>query len=129
DERFAQVLRRSGKPVHLIGNKAEGRGAEPGLIEGYSLGFGEAVALSAEHGLGLADLHAIVSGAIAEAAPEAEEGEGFSADMLPEVDVDVPEDEGGEDSPPLRWNPRRHLNVAIIGRPNAGKSTLVNRMV
>ena len=64
DQRFAQVLRKAGKDVHLIANKAEGREAEPGLMEAFKLGFGEAVALSAEHGLGLADLHAIVSQAV-----------------------------------------------------------------
>ena len=129
DERFAQVLRKAGKEVHLIANKAEGKGAEPGLMEAYSLGFGEPVPLSAEHGLGLADLHAIVSQAvdrIAEAKAETEIG---SLDQMPETNVDVPQDDGGEDEPALRWDPKRYLNVAIIGRPNAGKSTLVNRLV
>lgn len=127
DERFAQVLRKAGKPVHLIANKAEGRAAEAGLIEAYRLGFGEPVGISAEHGLGMADLHAIVGAAIdeveADSAPEPE-------DQLPEVEVDLPEDDGStEEGPPLRWNPRRYLNVAVVGRPNAGKSTLINRMV
>ncbi len=125
DERFAQVLRKSGKEVHLIANKAEGRAADPGLMEAYSLGFGEPVALSAEHGLGLADLHAIVSKAVdAKTPPPVIEEE------LPEVDIDLPEDDGStEEGPALRWNPKRYLNVAIVGRPNAGKSTLINRMV
>ena len=125
DERFAQVLRKSGKEVHLIGNKAEGKAAEPGLMEAYSLGFGEAVALSAEHGQGLADLHAIISKAVdARTAPAPQE------DEMPEVDIDLPEDDGStEDGPVLRWNPRRYLNIAIVGRPNAGKSTLINTMV
>src|SRR5690606_24896731 len=126
DERFAQVLRKSGKTVHLIANKAEGRGADPGLIEAYSLGFGEPTAISAEHGLGLADLHAIVSAAVDEAAERAPEPE----DLMPQVEIDLPEDDGStEEGPPLRWNPDRYLNVAVIGRPNAGKSTLINRMV
>lgn len=131
DQRFAQVLRKAGKDVHLIGNKAEGKGAEPGLMEAYSLGFGEPVALSAEHGLGLADLHSIVSQAIDRAAEAKAEAElAPLLDELPEVDIDLPEDDGStEDGPVLRWNPRRYLNVAIIGRPNAGKSTLINRMV
>ncbi|MBI4921137.1 MAG: ribosome biogenesis GTPase Der [Devosia nanyangense] len=125
DQRFAQVLRKSGKEVHLIANKAEGRAADPGLMEAYSLGFGEPVALSAEHGLGLADLHAIVSKAVDAKAPPAPD-----PDQLPDVDIDLPEDDGStEEGPALRWNPKRYLNVAIVGRPNAGKSTLINRMV
>ncbi|MDB5561445.1 MAG: GTP-binding protein, partial [Hyphomicrobiales bacterium] len=132
DQRFAQVLRKANKDVHLIANKAEGRAAEPGLLEAYSLGFGEAVALSAEHGLGLGDLHAIVTQAIDRIAKEAEEaggGELYEPEM-PEVDIDLPEDDGStEEGPALRWNPKRYLNVAIVGRPNAGKSTLINRLV
>jgi GTP-binding protein len=129
DQRFAQVLRRAGKDVHLIANKAESREADPGLMEAFKLGFGEPVALSAEHGLGLADLHAIVSQAVDKVAEAQGEIE-VPDDMMPEVDVDVPEDDGStEEGPALRWNPRRYLNVAVIGRPNAGKSTLINRMV
>jgi GTP-binding protein len=125
DERFAQVLRKAGKDVHLIANKAEGRAAEPGLMEAYSLGFGEPVALSAEHGQGLADLYALISKAVDAKAPPQ-----LPDELLPEVDVDLPEDDGStEEGPALRWNPRRYLNVAIIGRPNAGKSTLINTLV
>jgi GTP-binding protein len=129
DERFAQVLRRAGKDVHLVANKAEGRAADPGLMEAYSLGFGEPIALSAEHGLGLADLHAVIVAAVdrEEAAAAPPPG---SLDELPRVDIALPEDDGStEEGPALRWDPSRYLNVAIIGRPNAGKSTLINRMV
>ncbi|MEQ1900189.1 MAG: ribosome biogenesis GTPase Der [Devosia sp.] len=126
DERFAQVLRKSGKVVHLIGNKAEGKAADPGLMEAYSLGFGEPIPLSAEHGQGLADLHAIIS----KAANISVEAEAAILEQMPDVDIDLPEDDGStEEGPPLRWNPKRYLNVAIVGRPNAGKSTLINRMV
>ena len=128
DERFAQVLRKASKDVHLVANKAEGRAADPGLMEAYSLGFGEPIALSAEHGLGLADLHAVIVAAVdrqEEAPPPLS-----TLDELPRVDIALPEDDGStEEGPALRWDPSRYLNVAIIGRPNAGKSTLINRMV
>ena len=128
DQRFAQVLRKAGKDVHLVANKAEGREAAPGITEGFKLGFGEPIALSAEHGLGLSELHTIVSQAIDRAADKAS-GEILEAD-LPQVAIDLPEDDGStEEGPALRWDPKRHLNVAIVGRPNAGKSTLINRMV
>lgn len=136
DAHFARLLRRADKDIHLIANKAEGRAADPGLMEAYSLGFGEPVPLSAEHGLGLADLYSIVSQAVdkAEEAKALAEAEQFDYDMVqrPDVDVDVNEDEGEDeagDTAPMRWNPNRYLNVAIVGRPNAGKSTLINRMV
>src|SRR5690606_24962925 len=64
DEHFARLLRKADKEIHVIGNKAEGRAADPGLMEAFSLGFGEPVPLSAEHGLGLADLYSIVSQAV-----------------------------------------------------------------
>ena len=125
DERFAQVLRKSGKEVHLIANKAEGKAADAGLMEAYSLGFGEPVPLSAEHGLGLADLHAIIGKAVDAKTPPP-----TLDDEMPDVDIELPPDDGTiEDGPPLRWNPKRYLNVAIVGRPNAGKSTLINTMV
>jgi GTP-binding protein len=136
DQRFAQVLRKAGKGVHLVGNKAESKAAEAGLVEAFKLGFGEPIALSAEHGLGLSELYSIVSAAIDRAAEkkaqqEADDRAVDDLDFLPEVDVDITPDmlEGEGEDATLRWNPRRYLNVAIVGRPNAGKSTLVNRMV
>lgn len=132
DQRFAQVLRKAGKDVHLVGNKAESGAAEAGLVEAFKLGFGEAIPLSAEHGLGLSELYSIVSTAIDRAAANAlAEGEVGDLDELPEVDVTITQDmlEGEGEEATLRWNPRRYLNVAIVGRPNAGKSTLINRMV
>ncbi|WP_196258922.1 ribosome biogenesis GTPase Der [Pelagibacterium limicola] len=137
DEHFARLLRRADKDIHLVANKAEGRAADAGLMEAYSLGFGEAIPLSAEHGLGLADLYTIISQAVDKAEAEkaeAERQEDFDYEMVqkPAVDVDVNEEEGEDqagDTAPMRWDPNRYLNVAIVGRPNAGKSTLINRMV
>jgi GTP-binding protein len=101
DSHFAEILRAMGRPVILVANKAEGRAADAGLLEAYSLGLGDPVAISAEHGEGMADLReAIIAAAPDVAATAAEEAE--------------------HDRPVL---------VAIVGRPNAGKSTLVNRLI
>lgn len=136
DEHFARLLRRANKDIHLIANKAEGKAADPGLMEAFALGFGEAIPLSAEHGLGLADLYTVISQAVdrIEAEKAKKDEEAFDYDMVqkPAVDVDVNEEEGEDeegDTAPMRWDPNRYLNVAIVGRPNAGKSTLINRMV
>jgi GTP-binding protein len=97
DEHFAQWLRRQGKPVLVVANKAEGRSANASVLEAYSLGLGEPLAVSAEHGEGIADLM------------------GEVADRLP------PE-------PEQRLGDGHALKLAIVGRPNAGKSTLLNRL-
>lgn len=105
DRTFADWLRRLGKPVILLANKAEGRAGEAGVLEAFALGFGEPVPVSAEHGEGIGELHeraAAVLGPAAVADEPAEEGEAGSA---------------------------RPLRLAIVGRPNAGKSTLVNRLL
>ncbi len=101
DRHFADWLRRTGKPVVLVANKTEGRATLAGVGEAYRLGLGDPVPISAEHGEGLAGLYERL-------AP-------FSRDALaPEADADAP-------AKPLR--------LAIVGRPNVGKSTLVNRLV
>ncbi len=106
DRPFAELVRRSGKPVILIANKAEGGAGMAGAYDAFSIGLGEPVPLSAEHGEGLADL--------------------FEALMpfMPEPGEDAA-DEGEDEAD----DPARPLKVAIVGRPNAGKSTLVNRML
>jgi GTP-binding protein len=102
DELFGELLRRSGKPVIVVANKTEGRAGEAGALEAFRLGLGEPVSISAEHGEGLGDLYA----AIRAAEPEDDE------------DGDL---EGGRGEKPIR--------IAVVGRPNAGKSTLVNRLI
>jgi GTP-binding protein len=118
DRVFADILRRSGRPVILAANKVEGRAAEAGLIEAWELGLGEPLALSAEHGEGMAELAAVLA-PLVEAAEE-------TAD-LPETDVDVTEET--EEDGPRPITPERPLRIAVIGRPNAGKSTLINRIL
>ncbi|HHS83289.1 MAG TPA: ribosome biogenesis GTPase Der, partial [Devosia sp.] len=121
DQIFAGLLRKADRPVHLVANKAEGKAAEAGLAEAWSLGMGEPVALSAEHGIGISELYDIIRNAAEQAAPAPGDAQGH----VPEIDVDIEPDSEHT----TRWNPNRHLNVAIIGRPNAGKSTLINRLV
>lgn len=104
DKTFAKILRKSQKPVILVANKMEGKPGEGGYYDAFSLGCGDPVPISAEHGQGMADLHDALVNAVGEevAFPE-------------EVETDDEEN--------------RVLKIAIVGRPNAGKSTLINQMV
>ncbi|MEM9852756.1 MAG: ribosome biogenesis GTPase Der, partial [Pseudomonadota bacterium] len=113
DEVFADILRRRGGHVILACNKAEGRAAEAGLIEAYGLGLGEPLAISAEHGEGMADLAAALL-------PFEAEFEARDEAAVTDVDVDA---DGGS------IGPARPMQVAVIGRPNAGKSTLINQLL
>ena len=103
DEEIARWLRTEDAEVVLVANKAEGRAAENGLLECYALGFGDPVAISAEHGQGMGDLFEALQPHL-EGGPPLEESE-----------------EEDEESGPLK--------LAIVGRPNAGKSTLINRLL
>jgi GTP-binding protein len=98
DERFADLLRRSGKPVVLAANKAEGKAADAGVLEAYALGFGDPIPVSGEHGEGMSDL--------------------FAA-LAPHAAPPAAEETGGV----------KPLMLAVVGRPNAGKSTLINALI
>ena len=115
DQPFADLVRRSGKPVILLANKAEGNKGKDGVMEAYSLGLGDPVPFSAEHGEGTADLLEALAPYIADE-PEEDEEEAWA---------DVPAETSSDEDA----DPNRLLRVTIIGRPNAGKSTLVNRMI
>ncbi|MDY8110420.1 ribosome biogenesis GTPase Der [Fulvimarina sp. 2208YS6-2-32] len=121
DKDFAEVARRSGAKIILVANKSEARGSDSGYLDAYSLGLGDPVAISAEHGEGMGDLR----DAIVEALGldrlrgyEREEDEAIT-------DVPVSEDDDG----PLPYDDSKPLRMAIVGRPNAGKSTLINTML
>jgi len=101
DRHFADWLRKQGKPVLLVANKAEGRAATSSILDAYELGLGDPVGVSAEHGEGIADLMSEI------------------AALLPD-EADAGADEDGTERP---------LKLAIVGRPNAGKSTLINRLI
>ena len=121
DRVFADILRRKGAQVVLGVNKAEGAAGDAGALEAWELGLGEPVRLSAEHGEGMDDLYHILR-------PIAEGFAERAAEDAPEVDVDIPEDSEDEGEAPL-ITASKPLQVAVIGRPNAGKSTLVNRII
>ncbi|KEO90274.1 GTP-binding protein Der [Erythrobacter longus] len=110
DNEIARYLREHDVPIVLVANKAEGKSGESGVLEAYSLGFGEPVAVSAEHGEGIADLFGGLWPIIGEQADAAEAA------------ANAPLEEGEE-------APLGPLKLAIVGRPNAGKSTLINRLL
>jgi GTP-binding protein len=116
DEAFGRIVRQSGKPVVLVANKSESRASAAGFYEAFKLGLGEPVAISAEHGEGLGELMIDVLNALG---------------LKPMVRVKDPhapvaEEPVPDDDPSLAHRP---LRVAIVGRPNAGKSTLVNALL
>src|SRR5262245_25817050 len=110
DHAFADLLRRSSKPVILVANKSEGRAGEAGALEAFALGMGEPAAISAEHGEGLGDLYDALRAAL-----PAETAEPEAADAPP-----------AEEGAGLAPHP---IRVAVVGRPNSGKSTLINRLL
>ncbi|MBS0385484.1 MAG: ribosome biogenesis GTPase Der [Proteobacteria bacterium] len=119
DEAFVALLRRADKPVVLAANKAEGRAGETGVNEAYALGLGEPIPISAEHGEGMAELYAAISRNFPSSIVEErsrDEGQLEAPHPLPPS----PHGSGGSDRP---------IHMAVIGRPNAGKSTLVNALL
>ena len=118
DEAFADWLRKRHEKVIVVANKCEGRAGQNGLAEAHALGFGQPIPVSAEHGEGLSDLHE----AMARLIPAFEEDEDAEEEAAEEVSEKHAEAAAAAAA-------RRPLLLAIVGRPNVGKSTLLNRMV
>jgi GTP-binding protein len=106
DHAFADLVRRSGKPAILVANKSEARAAQAGILEAHALGLGEPVAISAEHGEGLADLYVALRAVLPESATLNLDGQARRAKHIQSA-----------------------IRIAVVGRPNSGKSTLINRLL
>lgn len=117
DAHFADQLRRSQKPVLLAANKCEGKAGEAGRLEAYALGLGDPIALSAEHGLGLDELYDFLQPLV-----QVEEQATFDREEPTEFST-------SEEAEEVEEEPKGPLQLAIVGRPNVGKSTLVNSLI
>ncbi|MCU0899782.1 MAG: ribosome biogenesis GTPase Der [Cypionkella sp.] len=124
DEVFAEILRKKAARVILGVNKAEGRAGEEGALEAWSLGLGEPLRLSAEHGEGMDDLYRILKPLEGEFAER-------EAENTPLTDVDISEADAELEADEFAHRPtaKKPLQIAVIGRPNAGKSTLINKII
>ncbi len=132
DEEIALWLRAQKVPVVMVCNKAEGKAAEAGIYESYALGFGDPVPVSAEHGEGIADLFGALWPIIgdSEARIEAEEKDAADAKAADMQAAREAAEAAGEDfDEPIYEEMEGPMKLAIVGRPNAGKSTLINRLL
>ena len=120
DEHFAQLLRQMHRPVILLANKCEGKLQEDSIGEAYKLGFGQPIPVSAEHGLGMQDLYDALHEYYVKLNPQDKTAEKAEENSTP--------DNGTEEISEEAWK-KRTIQLAIVGRPNVGKSTLVNALL
>jgi len=125
DEHFAEILRRGKTPVLLLANKCEGRQGQSGMLESYSLGLGDPLAISAEHGEGLDELYDALEPLLGADGDEEVEDELDWESFEPAVIID----EDAPDESFVQSVQRGPVQLAIVGRPNVGKSTLVNKLL
>ncbi len=118
DRYFADLVRRAGKPVIVLANKAEGKIGESGAYEAFGLGLGDPVALSAEHGEGLSSLYEALIEALPELTALPPQEEEITSELIL-----------GDEEDGTELDLTKPLRFAVVGRPNAGKSTLLNRIL
>lgn len=129
DKSFAEIARRAGPKVILVANKCEGRAGSEGFYEAFELGLGEPVAISAEHGEGLSDLEGQMLEALGLEPKQVSRRRGGRARDGIAVDDEAPEAIDADGSTVPSDDAAHPIRIAIVGRPNAGKSTLVNTIL
>lgn len=121
DKAFAQLLRKVDTPIILAANKMEGKASESGYYDAFALGFGEPVAISAEHNVGMSDLYTALVDAVGEHVAFPQDNHKNNIEEIVELD---------EDGEPIElYDTSKPMRIAVVGRPNAGKSTLINEML